>query len=360
MPEYTQIANLRGPRGPRALTESILLDPESDDLDNLDPEVYRVNTPNAAAALGLPVAMAGSLEVLMSSFSTRIQRFTASPGAGGGRVETWKRSMSNLGEWGEWYKTPEADEIVGSDSIRSVRTTQNPLEPANPGELLLVVPPVPAGSTYLDEFDSGSIGSTPGGWTPRWQTDVNWELVTSESATGGRALRFGNGVDTSGRWALSMDALDADGQRVDVELVVKWQRVDGGVAHLPRLFSRGAGSDGSETAYWGPYNTGSSAGFGKDVEGSTTWPIGTSSGDNATGHNTWFITRFRVVEDRLAGRTWPASDPEPSTWTETAQDTDITGAGWIGLSFGSTSAVVHFDWVGAATGGRTAPMGPAS
>ncbi|WP_287365122.1 M14-type cytosolic carboxypeptidase [Thauera sp.] len=214
---------------------------------------------------------------------------------------------------------------------------------------------------YFEDWSGSTIGQPPTGWTQRWwaASSAIWTII--DLGSGQKALRYGDGVNTTARRGLSYDALDDDEDRDDFEIVFKW-RCAGLTSQGPQLkcWGRASGSQTSSThnAYLGgvDYAVASATPLRlqKYVNG-TSSTIGTSAAFGLST-DTWYITRFRVNGTTMQMRTWLASDPEPETWQRTATDTSHSAAGWVGL-FGFNGALLHdVEWVGFGTGGAAAPM----
>jgi hypothetical protein len=76
--------------------------------------------------------------------------------------------------------------------------------------------------------------------------------------------------------------------------------------------------------------------------------------------NTWVRVRFQVLGSTLRGKVWLDGSPEPSTWTITASDSQITAAGAVGVrdlpNTGSTTPPnVQWDDFNAGPAAATAP-----
>ncbi|MFI8590101.1 hypothetical protein [Dietzia maris] len=218
------------------------------------------------------------------------------------------------------------------------------------GDLLYLYDPLP-GAAYFTDFASATVGgAAPAGWTPQWVPGA-WSVATDP--TEGKVLR---GVDsTAARRLLTWDAPSADADRAEVELVFKWRTNN--LTSAVRGVVRGAGAAGAETGYYGSLNTlaVNERGLGKFVGGTHTPSLGGVTGP-ALPINTWLISRVRVSGDQLQGKTWIATDAEPTDWQHSITDTAVTEPGWVGVLF-NFAGTKDISWIGAGTAGRTAPTG---
>lgn len=208
---------------------------------------------------------------------------------------------------------------------------------------------------YFTDFSEYTTGAQPSDWTPRWvTTNAVWEVRADGGATGGKYL-FHQRTSGAARSAISWDAIDADADRANVEIVFRWRSSAQGTSRMQSLL-RGSGSGSTETGYihgWAfgsfsgvhaaYYNNGSFTRFGEDAR------TGIAGG-------TWMITRARINGSDHKVKHWVASDPEPVDWDIEETDSTITAAGWVGLHQFSNLSDYEVDWVGVGTNGDSAPM----
>jgi len=214
-------------------------------------------------------------------------------------------------------------------------------------------------ANYADDFESYGTGSTiPTGYTGRWNYAAGeWDRVSDTDI----AVRQ---VETSlSRTAVSMNAVDSDGNRAEVEILARFKSTVGTGSDLRGgVVVRGSGSAGSETGYTcgifandlriGRYKAGAS------LQNAITSGLGLS------GSAVYYWIRFRVSGTgstvTLKARIWLDGNPEPdsSTWTLETTDTSadrITAAGWCGM-FGFADGTRHWRDLAVATNGDTASM----
>lgn len=213
---------------------------------------------------------------------------------------------------------------------------------------------------YFEDWSDSTIGSAPTGWTARWAvTSGIWSIIDGGGGT--KLLRYGNGSTTATRNALSFNAVDADADRDDVEIVFKW-RCNAVNTNGPQLkgWLRASGTSTSSThnAYLGGVDYASSSSIPlrlqKYVSG-TSSTIGTSTAFTPTA-NTWYITRLRINGTTLQSKSWLASGSEPGPWDRTETDSSISAAGWVGLFSFSGLQLHDVEFVGVGTNGDSAPL----
>ena len=160
----------------------------------------------------------------------------------------------------------------------------------------------------------------------------------------------------------SLDAIDGDANRDDIELLARFQINEASlVSHQYGLAARYSGTDDDETGYelW-TYETTANvfqlrltrmdAGVGSTLATSA----------NITPHvnGDWYYIRFRVNGTSLQGRLWPEGDEEPTVWHIDETNSDVSGVGWGGiLGFeGSSGGLCETDMLTIGTNGDAAPL----
>lgn len=207
---------------------------------------------------------------------------------------------------------------------------------------------------YSTNFSGYTVDVQPSDWAARWVTaDNNW-LTKSKAATdGGKVLENTGTVD--GRHLLSWDAIDADVNRADVEILAR-VRTSSTVADQFRLTVRGSGAAGAETGYNLLFNSISNVfRLHKYVAGAST-NIGNAL-TYAYAVNTFYYVKFRVSGSSLMGKVWldDGLTLEPD-WQVTATDTAITAAGWVGVGNFESTGTRDIDFISVATNGDSAPF----
>ena len=208
-------------------------------------------------------------------------------------------------------------------------------------------------TTYSTSFDSYTADVQPSDWTARWVTASNNWLVRSKASTeGGKVLENTGTVD--GRHLLSWDAIDADANRANGEILARVRSSTFSNDQF-RLTLRGSGAAAAETAYFLLFNTGSTSfRLGKYVAGVST-VLGTSVA-MTPAINTWYWLRFRVNGTTLQGKVWLDGGVEPSAWAVEATDSAISAAGWVGVGNSTASGTRDIDFFSVGTNGDTAPL----
>lgn len=203
---------------------------------------------------------------------------------------------------------------------------------------------------YSTKFLEYSLNSQPSDWTKRWNTNSSFPVV---SAVGTIALRSTHsGSDDA---VLSWNAVPS---KANVEILAKI-RTTAFDWYQNGLYVRGAGSAGSKTGYYFQMFENGSGGGGLVIE---KWVGGSWSSIAGVLYswspNTWYWARFRVSGSNLYAKIWPHGSPEPGSWTMTASDGSIGGAGWVGVGAYEPNGTKYFDEVAVATDGDTAVITP--
>ena len=208
-------------------------------------------------------------------------------------------------------------------------------------------------ATYSTSFDSYTTDALPSDWTARWvTTNTNWLVRAKAGAEGGKTLE--NTGTNTGRHLLTWNAIDADANRADVEILVRY-RPSTSSTELPRLTLRGSGAAGAENGYFVSFNASSlNFNLAKFVAGTQTNLGSTIS--HTTIANVWYYVRFRANGTTLQMRRWKDGEVEPSAWELTVTDSSITAAGWVGIGNQDPTGTRDTDWFSVGTNGAPAPL----
>lgn len=202
-------------------------------------------------------------------------------------------------------------------------------------------------TTYTTSFDSYTADVQPSDWTARWTTTNNTWLTRSKAgAEGGKCLE--NVASTNAYRLLTWDALDADANRANTDILVRVRSTNAGLEHY-RLMARGSGAAGSETAYCLKMS-GTAMSLERFASGSV-FTMGSAYTIPAV-NNAWYYARFRVNGTSLQGKFWKDGDPEPD-WQVSATNSSITAAGWVGVIGWSGVNTRDMDWFSVGTNGDT-------
>lgn len=211
---------------------------------------------------------------------------------------------------------------------------------------------------YFTDFSEYTADTTPAGWRKRGATASTSTIVADGGATGGKLLRFQTESDASSVRGLSWDAVDADKDRDDVEVVMRFRYASGINTTSAYVFARGLGTTTYNTNSWYGATTGISSGnrvLTKRVTGSST-TLDTQTG-TAIDDGRWAWMRLRCSGTSISAKHWLDSEPEPETWGVTVTDSSISSTGWVGVGVGITSGVsaIDVDIFGVGTNGDAAP-----
>jgi hypothetical protein len=218
---------------------------------------------------------------------------------------------------------------------------------------------------YSTDFSEYTTGQQPSDMTKRWVTaSVAWTVIESaiSGVTGGKVLELTRSGGNS-RSGLSLDAIDSDADRADVEVLVKTQHPTTANDFGGILFSRGSGISTLENLYrsgvrWAATESSLISDLAEYNSGSFAQGPLTAQSLSA---DTWYWIRARWNGTTRQLRFWADGDSEPGTWAEEDTDASITAAGWVGLfSFASTEATQIYDFLSVGTNGDTAPGIPPS
>jgi hypothetical protein len=201
--------------------------------------------------------------------------------------------------------------------------------------------------TYRTDFRSATVGEQPEGWSREWATAAGEFNIADQGTLGGSSLSLS--ADTAAprglRWT-------APGEAADVELhaLVTVPEFDADTNGYARLYARGSGTSGNESAYFSTVRNGAFAVRGYDNgDMNQFW----SGGSPAAGQR--YLVRFRVEGTDLRLKFWEYGTTEPGDWDATVTDSSLSSTGWAGIGADS-SAMQYWDAVTVGTGGLDAPL----
>lgn len=192
------------------------------------------------------------------------------------------------------------------------------------------------------------LSTVPTGWTERWNTSPTW--------TGANPLQIPNGV-TNDWIGISYDAVDSDGGRADVEILVKFTTP--ATISSQRIFMlRGSGADETATHYHFSILSGShSIGY---CSGSDTRTNVQSFTASYSGSTTYWA-RVGLNSTSIKTRVWADGGGEPGTWDIDTTDSNVAAAGWVAIGQGGGNITgCTISQIGIGTSGDTAPSAAAA
>lgn len=222
---------------------------------------------------------------------------------------------------------------------------------------------------YFEDFSGYTAGDDPtvdgpAGLTERWDTSFgSAEIVSYAGAPSGKAMRISKSA--AGRYAISLDAVDSDPDRDDVEVrvlvrVTSALMADG--VNWGWAIARGSGTTSgglstNETGYAGNAYQGGT--FRKLRV--TVYDGGSSSLALDTGNTDWpgtvdsaFWLTMKVSGTSLTVGTALEGTPETAIRESTGTDSSISGVGWVGTGVFS-DVNVDILAIGVGTNGDAAP-----
>jgi hypothetical protein len=204
---------------------------------------------------------------------------------------------------------------------------------------------------YSTGFDSYTVGAQPSDWSARWVTaSTTWAVRSKSAAQGGQCLEYTG--TASARHLLTWDAIDADANRANVEILAR-ARSSSTSSEILRLLARGSGAAGAESGYYFAFN-GSAQTYQLQKLVAGTLTNLTSAINFVPVANAWYYLRFRVNGTTLSAKIWADGDAEPSAWTITFTDSSISTAGWVGVHNQDLTGTRDLDLFTVATNGDTA------
>lgn len=213
---------------------------------------------------------------------------------------------------------------------------------------------------FVTNFGEYVTAAQPADWTSRWVTTGFTALVQSASGSlSGKALRWTKA--SSQRNFLSWDRVP---QAANIELLMRWRAIAAWTSgnNIVQAVGRASGAAASEQGYRATaagINTGTLATtrLNKLVAGTST-DLGTPGNIPSPNlvTNAWMWTRYRINGTSLGRKTWHDGAAEPGAFDETLTDTDISGAGWVGIGNFHTDPTAEVDYFGVALIGKTVPI----
>jgi hypothetical protein len=205
---------------------------------------------------------------------------------------------------------------------------------------------------YADDQSGLSVGSTVTGYTRRWGTSGNldvvrydpgvpplgWDLVWQDLPTGLEE----NGGATGGKWVMHSSAGEAglfhdSEDRADFEALGSFSLGNFGGATRAGFIFRGSGEEATRTGYVVELTgTIERIRIRKILNGtSTTLDDASTSPGTPSTSETWWV-RGQVIGGDIKGKAWRDGDAEPG-WQVEASDSDIPAAGKFGIMFGGST-----------------------
>lgn len=201
--------------------------------------------------------------------------------------------------------------------------------------------------TFATDFSGATVGSQPGNWTQAWGSSAgDFTSTDSGSVVGGKRLELSasTGARRALQWTTPTETANAE-----VHGLVTVPSYDDTLDDHCRLYARGSGSSGGETAYFFSLMKNQFA-IRSYANGDLTthWTGGSPTA------GTKYRVRFRVTDSTLKVKVWEDGSSEPSSWDGSVTDGQITGTGWVGVG-GYSNAAQYWDAVTVGTAGATAP-----
>lgn len=193
-------------------------------------------------------------------------------------------------------------------------------------------------TVHTDDFNTGTAGVAPSGWTARWNASSgspSWLVQADSTAAGGKYVQYTGSADVK-----HILTLDAAGSSVsDFEILTRFKPssvTKTGMGICGGRFGSGATSNDVD-GYFLYFSTANSDGFfiGKVTNNGTFVHLSSIyepdvpfiSGPSA---GEWYYCRFSVVGTSLKAKVWNEAEKEPSFWQMTATDSSFT-SGYVGL-----------------------------
>ncbi len=196
--------------------------------------------------------------------------------------------------------------------------------------------------------------------TKRWVTTNETVVACNSNSEAEGGFTFEHDWSVAARRLNSLDAIDGDANRANIELLARFQINEAMQDYQLALTGRASGAAASENAYvCGVIESGA-----QDIQlqifkftTGTFAQVAISSdilSDYVLGD--WLYLRFRINGSDLKARIWFDGDPEPSAWSLETTDSGITGVGWGGISQFTSLGLVETDLLTIGTNGDAAPL----
>jgi hypothetical protein len=197
-------------------------------------------------------------------------------------------------------------------------------------------------ATYFDPCTSLS-GFTELGWN----ANTNWVI----DGTSG-FIRKSADVSLD---ALRIDAIESDGTRDNVEVVLRVRRETMNTTYRYIMLVRGSTTDEATITGYGLGYTTTAIRAVTRAGGTWTSTLATTSGLAAIASDEDWWLRFRANGTAIRVRRWKDGDSEPGTWDiDTTDSTYSTAGNVLGLTTTVTALMTFSAW-GVGTNGDTAP-----
>lgn len=202
---------------------------------------------------------------------------------------------------------------------------------------------------YSAQFGSDTLGNPPAGWTARWvTTNSTWAVQSAPTIEAGKNLR--HTATATARRLLSLDAIDGDANRANVELLARF--AFSSTSGNQGVFAfRASGAAAAENAYRVTL-TATQIQLRKYLAGADS-SVSSASFTPTAGRK--YYCRAQANGTTLRVRIWDAATTEPGTWNISVTDANIAGAGWVGFAADTLTGNRDFDFLGAGTNGDAAP-----
>lgn len=206
-------------------------------------------------------------------------------------------------------------------------------------------------ANYCTTFSEYTTGVQPSDWTARWATSGNtWAVREKAGDTGGKSLE--HTITTTARRLLSWDDIDVDADRDNSEVLLRI-RANAIVADQFGVVIRGSGSEGSETGYICHIASPADLRISRIVAGTITSIANVSV--TTIVADEWNTIRFRADGINLKAKIWSSEQAqEPAAWNIETTDSNITSAGWVGVSNVANYGFRDHDDIAIATNSDTA------
>jgi hypothetical protein len=198
--------------------------------------------------------------------------------------------------------------------------------------------------------------STTTGWTERWGT-TEGSVAANTSPT---RLTVAKSAE-SNEYGISLNAVDSDADRDDVEVLAKVRfNTQATATNTVGVFLRGSGTSGAENLIAVTLRDAGNDGSDfqpivYDFSSGSAGLVGSSGGSNVAA--TWYWIRARANGTSLKARVWLDGTSEPTTW-DVDDTTAVAGVGWVGLyAFDTATDTYDLGYFAAATGGDTINLG---
>ena len=202
---------------------------------------------------------------------------------------------------------------------------------------------------YFTDFSEYTVDALPSDWTVRYASS-SWEVKEVATSPGGKTLRSLESV--SGHQGCSWDAVDADPDRAEVEVVALIEPLTTATGTLQGAMLRGSGAT-SGTADCYSFREAFDLRLDRirsgsfDLLGWKTKPFAWYD------RRVW--VRLQMYGTALKARHWEDGTNEPADWDIEATDSAFTAPGWVGLiNWVQPSFDCHAFGVG--TNGDSAPQ----